>query len=93
MMALLPAPPRLPIETSDKVQHAFTFGVLSLLALASFRRTPLVALGLGLSVFGGLIELLQLIPPLHRDSDWMDWLVDSAAVAATLLPAALLRRR
>ncbi len=93
VMALLPAPPKLPTDPSDKVQHLLAFAVLSLLALAAFRQTPWLAIGLGLSAFGGLIELLQLIPPLHRDSDLIDWLVDTGAVAAVLLGAALSRRR
>jgi hypothetical protein len=93
VMALLPAPPKLPTDPSDKVQHILAFATLSLLALAAFRRTPLLAIGLGLTAFGGLIELLQLIPALHRDSDWIDWMVDTGAVAVVLLIAALARRR
>ena len=92
VMALLPAPPRLPTNPSDKIQHLIAFGVLTLLALPAFRGRPLAAVGLGLVALGGLIELLQTIPSLHRDGDWIDWLVDSAAVAAVLLVAALVRR-
>ena len=38
---------------------------------------------LGLVVLGGAIELLQAIPSVHRDAEWLDWLADCAAVLVT----------
>jgi hypothetical protein len=39
----------------------------------------------GLSLFGAFIEVVQAIPELHRDSDVLDWLADTVAVAVVLL--------
>ena len=89
VMALIPHPPQLPGEPSDKVQHIAAF--LSLGALGSFAypRTNPIYLGGGLSLFGAVIEILQLIPALHRDSDPLDWMADTAAAALIII---LLRR-
>ena len=93
VMAVLPHPPQLPGAPSDKVQHIAAFLVLSLLgSLAHFRTRPLI-LGAGLSLFGALIEVVQGIPSLHRDSDPLDWLADTAAVVVVLVVIQWLRAR
>jgi len=89
IMALLPHPPQLPAEPSDKIQHIAAFLTLGALGSFAYPRTNPVRLGAGLSIFGAVIELLQLIPSLHRDGDPLDWLADTAAVALIIL---LLRR-
>ncbi|HWH17810.1 MAG TPA: hypothetical protein VNT77_05660 [Allosphingosinicella sp.] len=78
--------------TFDKIQHIIAFAALTALASAAYARTPLVKLGVGLSAFGALIELLQLIPPLHRDGSVADWIADTLAVAAVLAFTRLRRR-
>ncbi len=92
VMATLPRPPQLPGTPSDKVQHIIAFIVLAGLAAAAYRRTSFVLLGVGLSAFGAVIELVQLVPGLHRDADWIDWLADTAAAAFVLFLAAAVRR-
>lgn len=89
VMALLPHPPQI-VEASDKVQHMLAFAVLAGLAALAWPRR-LLAVGAGLLAFGGLIELLQLIPGLHRNGDVADWAADGATVAAVLLLAAAIR--
>lgn len=89
VMALLPHPPRLPGEPSDKIQHIAAFLTLGALGSFAYPKTNPFRLGAGLSIFGAVIEVLQLIPPLHRDGDPLDWLADTAAVALIIL---LLRR-
>ena len=84
VMATLPHPPQLPGEPTDKVQHILAFAVLTILALSAYPRTPWGRVVLCLIAFGGLIELVQAIPALHRDSDWRDWLADAGAVLAAL---------
>jgi mannose-6-phosphate isomerase len=91
--ALSPRPPQLPGQPDDKVQHILAFLVLTSLAVAAYPRTSLPRLFFWLSGFGGLIELLQAIPLLHRDSSMMDWAADSASVAAVLFLAHLARGR
>ena len=80
VMAVLPHPPRLPGEPDDKIQHIIAFLTLTLLASWAFPRTKAWKLLLWLSAYGALIELVQAIPMLHRDSD----VPDSVAAAAVL---------
>lgn len=89
VMALLPHPPQLPGEPSDKVQHIAAFLTLGALGSLAYPRTNPLHLGAGLSLFGAAIEVLQLIPTLHRDGDPVDWMADTAAVALIIV---LLRR-
>ena len=93
VMASVPHPPQVPGAPSDKVQHIAAFLTLGLLAAAAYRNTPLIRIGFGLSLFGALIELVQAIPALHRDSDPLDWIADSAAAALILIVIGLLRER
>jgi VanZ family protein len=85
VMAVLPQPPQLPGEPSDKVQHIVAFASLALLGSFAYPRTSLVRLLVSLSLFGALIEVVQAIPALHRDSDVLDWLADTVAVIVVLL--------
>jgi hypothetical protein len=89
VMALVPHPPQLPGEPSDKIQHIAAFLVLGALGSLAYPRTKPLYLGAGLSLFGAMIEVLQLIPALHRDGDPLDWVADTAAVALIIT---LLRR-
>jgi len=85
VMALLPHPPNLPGDPSDKVQHVTAFAVLGLLGSVAYRRISTVRLIAALSLFGALIEVLQLIPSLHRDSDPLDWIADTIACTLVLV--------
>lgn len=92
VMALLPKPPPIPGQPSDKIQHIAAFATLSALAAAAWPRASLLRMALLLCAFGAAIELFQLIPPLHRDGNFMDWIADCAAVAIVLALAAAIRR-
>jgi len=85
VMAVLPHPPRLPVETNDKVQHITAFATLGLLGSFAYPRTALLKLLVRLSPFGAAIEFFQAIPVLHRDSDVFDWIADTLAVAVVLV--------
>ena len=85
VMAILPQPPQLPGAPSDKIQHIFAFLVLGALAFFAFPQANRIYLGAGLSLFGALIELVQAIPALHRDSDPIDWIADTVAAAVILI--------
>jgi VanZ family protein len=93
VMAVLPHPPQLPVEPSDKVQHVIAFATLGLLGAWAFAETALLQLLLRLSLFGAAIELFQAIPALHRDSDVKDWIADTLACGAVLLVVRWLRAR
>jgi VanZ family protein len=92
-MAVLPHPPEVPGNPSDKVQHILAFGVLSVLGSFAFPRAGLVRIGISLSALGALIEIVQAIPALHRDCDVMDWIADTAAILVAMGAMSLVRRR
>lgn len=92
VMAALPQPVVIPGNPNDKLLHITAFAVLALLAAFAYPRTRLLVILLALSAFGGLIELVQTIPALNRDADWIDWVADTLA-AAFVLSAVLLVRR
>lgn len=85
VMALLPKPPQVPLAGGDKVLHMAAFAVLSLLAALAFPRRRVIELFAGLAALGALIEVLQMIPVLHRDAEFGDWVADCTAIAVTLV--------
>jgi VanZ family protein len=93
VMATLPKPPQLPGEPSDKIQHILAFTVLAALAALAYPRVSLPRIALGLSAFGALIEIVQMIPMLHRDAELADWIADTAAATLVLAIVLLIRRR
>ena len=93
VMAIIPHPPHLPGAPSDKIQHIMAFLVLGGLATLAYPLSKPLLLGAGLSLFGALIELVQYIPSLHRDSDPVDWIADTIAAAVVLLFINRLRAR
>jgi hypothetical protein len=92
-MAVQPHPPELPGAPSDKIQHIAAFLVLAALASFAYPARNPVHLGAGLSLFGAVIELVQFVPMLHRDSDPLDWIADTAAAALMLILLNWLRPR
>ena len=84
VMAVLPQPPQLPGDPNDKIQHIAAFLTLAVLAGLAYPRTSALRLLAGLSLFGALIEVVQAIPSLHRDSDPVDWIADTLAAALAL---------
>jgi hypothetical protein len=82
VMALIPAPPDVPV--SDKALHMIAFAVLASLASNAYYRTSLLRIGLGLASFGGIIEVLHSIPALNRTASAIDLLAGCAAVAVVL---------
>jgi VanZ family protein len=84
-MAVVPHPPELPGEPNDKIQHMAAFATLGLLGAWAYGRTSLLQLLAGLSLYGAMIELVQAIPALHRDSDIKDWVADTLAAGLVLL--------
>lgn len=91
VMALLPNPPALPMQATDKVQHMAAFAALTFLAALGFPRLRLRVIFVAMAALGMAIEVLQMIPTLHRDAQASDWLADCAATLATLLLCGALR--
>jgi hypothetical protein len=85
-MALNPHPPSLPIDGfGDKFEHMLAFAVLAALGRIAFVAISDWVILFRLSALGAMIEVLQAIPSLHRDSDWRDWLADTVAVGLALI--------
>ena len=93
VMAVWPRGIEWPGAPSDKVQHVAAFVTLASLATWAYPRTALISIAAGLSIFGALIEMVQAIPVLNRDSDVIDWIADSLAAASALSLVWLRRRR
>jgi hypothetical protein len=91
VMALLPNPPALPKQATDKVQHVAAFAALTFLAVLSFQGLRLRVIFVAMAALGMAIEILQMIPTLQRDAQASDWLADCAATAAALLLCGALR--
>ena len=92
VMAILPKPVALPGNPSDKVQHNVAFLVLAALASLAFPRSKPLKIGIGLSLYGALIEFTQMIPALNRDAELLDWIADTVAASAVLILFAIFRR-
>ena len=80
----VPAP-----EGSDKLVHFIAFAALAF-PLARTGRLGLVAVFIGASTFGGLIELIQ--PTFNRSADIGDWVADTIGVAIGIGGGLLYRR-
>lgn len=91
LMALLPNPPAMPERVTDKVQHMAAFAALTFLAALGFPGLRLRVIFVAMAALGVAIEVLQMIPTLHRDAAASDWLADCAATLAALLLCGMLR--
>lgn len=91
-MALLPHPPLLPGNPSDKLVHAGTFVVLAMLIAQGWPRVGFWTVLLLLSAFGAGIEVAQGTSIIGRDASAWDWLADMAGTLAVLSPLWLARR-
>lgn len=79
------------VSVWDKAEHAYAWFVLAATGLALWPWRPGRIAGFAIAL-GGLVEVLQGVMDLGRDSDWRDWVADSIGVAAALLVWALVRR-
>lgn len=86
VVSLAPRPDLPDIELWDKWQHVAAYAILALLAASAFEgRDARWTIPVGLSLWGGLLELGQLLVP-DRSSDWLD---AGANVAGVLLGVTL----
>lgn len=90
VMAALPRPPELHVW--DKWQHMAAFVVLTVLGRVAYPRFGWTKLMLALVAFGGFIELVQMVPEIHRDSQLSDWLADIFAVVVAFAVVGLVER-
>lgn len=81
------------IDNGDKIAHVLAFYSLTVFAAISFPRTSPLAIAVGMSAYGALIEVVQGLPLIGRDRDIADWIADTAAVLAALAPLYVARWR
>jgi hypothetical protein len=84
ILSSMPNPPTMPPNT-DKMQHAAAFFTLVLLGGLAYPRISLLKLVIGLAAFGALIEFVQAIPVLHRQTELLDWVADVGGIAAAIV--------
>jgi hypothetical protein len=70
----------------DKAEHFTALCGPALLPLFAFPNMAAVRMAIVLSVAGGLVEVVQALPFVHRDPDWKDWAADSLRIAAAMVP-------
>jgi VanZ family protein len=85
VMALIPRPPPVPGHPSDKLLHVLAFATLGLLGTFAYPRFRALLLVAGLSLFGGIIEILQGTALIHRDRDVLDWVADTIACTVVIV--------
>ena len=66
----------------DKVVHALIFLVLTL--AGRWAAVPWVALGIGLTAYAAVTEILQAVLPIERQGDVRDLVADAIGVAVGL---------
>lgn len=91
VMATMPKPPTMFSTPSDKVNHIIAFFVLTALHQVAYRDFGFWRRMLMMTMLGGVIELVQMVPSLNRDAEWIDWLADvvAAFVASCLVSLAM----
>jgi VanZ family protein len=80
-------------EQGDKFAHILAFYGLTLFAVVANPRANLLLVAILMSIYGALIEFAQGLEIIGRDRDLWDWVADTAAVLAALIPFSLARMR
>lgn len=91
-LCLAPAEGLPHVKLWDKAEHAIAWAVLAGSGLVLFPRWR-IAIALYAVVLGGLVEILQGLPQINRDSDWKDWVADIVGVTVAWLIVRLATRR
>lgn len=84
VVALLPGGVALPGNPGDTIQHSVAFVALTFAFRMAWPGVAWIHHFSLMVALGGAIELVQLVPALHRDPGIGDWLVDVAAILVTL---------
>jgi hypothetical protein len=91
--AVMPAAHAIHLVHWDKANHFIAFYVLTVLACAAFPQRQVSWIAITLSAFGGLIEVVQGLKIVSRDGDFWDWVADTLAIGAVLMPMLLVAWR
>jgi hypothetical protein len=77
--------------SNDKLNHIGAFVVLGVLGSLGWKKHPLLLIGCLLFV-GALIEVLQGLPFIGRDRDFLDWVADGGGTIASVIAFLFLQR-
>lgn len=66
----------------DKAEHFTAFFVFTGLCVTALPRISLTWIAVAVLAFGALIEVVQGLPFVKRDSDFWDWVADACALGA-----------
>lgn len=91
IMALIPQPPPLPLEASDKFLHMLAFGTLTMLCVMAYPNASLIIVLFALTALGGVIELVQGTAIVSRQASLADWWADVLAILPVVIGFALFR--
>lgn len=91
-VAIMPSPQAPDLGAGDKMNHIIAFLMLTFIGRAAYPFQPAWRLGVGLSLFGALIELTQAIPALQREASIRDWIADSLAIIVALAICRMVER-
>ncbi len=86
-ISIMPAEDAPTVFVNDKLNHMLAFFILSFMARLLWPLINALILFSMLAIFGGGIELLQLVIETGRDSDWMDFAADALAIVIGILSA------
>lgn len=73
-----------PLQQYDKHLHLLAFTGFTIITVWALPKTGLIRLLIGLVVLSGLTELLQTLPMVRREADWMDFAFNAIAICITL---------
>jgi hypothetical protein len=82
----------MPVQEYDAYFHFGAFAGIRLLAVTAFPRVPLSYMLVGLTLLGGVTELLQFTPGLKRQPDWADFGFNVLGIDAMLIVVLAVRR-
>jgi hypothetical protein len=91
--AVIPSAHAIHLVHWDKANHFIAFYVLTALACAAFPQRQIIWIAITLSAFGALIEVVQGLKIVSRDRDFWDWVADTIAIGAVLVPMLLVAWR
>jgi VanZ family protein len=95
-LACLLALTLLPIEAkaqllNDKAEHFLAFFALAILGIKAWGRKRTLSLAIELAAVGAGIELLQALPIVGRDAEFLDWVADVSGIIIGVIIAVLLQ--
>jgi hypothetical protein len=73
-----------PLQQYDKHLHLLAFAVITIITVWALPTVRLSLLLLGLLLLSGLTEMLQALPSVRREADWLDFAFNAIAIGMTL---------